>query len=88
MYREREDLEISHQLRQIPENQIPESRAITVPRRNEPSIVDAAKSAPAKPRRAARKARARRIGRGGRHCGRQLVWRGVVDNRPFHGFDR
>jgi membrane fusion protein, multidrug efflux system len=55
MDREREDLEISHQLRQIPENQIPESRAITVPRRNEPNIADAAKSAPAKPRRAARK---------------------------------
>src|SRR3984893_4565378 len=55
MYREREDLEISHQLRQIPENQIPESRAITVPPRNEPNIVDAEKSAPAKPRRTARK---------------------------------
>src|SRR5260221_7718522 len=55
MYREREDLEIPHQLRQIPENQIPESRAITVSPRNEPNIVDAEKSAPAKPRRAARK---------------------------------
>ncbi|HWN50971.1 MAG TPA: hypothetical protein VNO18_14315 [Xanthobacteraceae bacterium] len=55
MYREREDLEMSHQLRQIPENQIPESRAIIVPRRNEPNIADAAKSAPAKPRRTSRK---------------------------------
>jgi len=53
MYREPEDFEVSHQLLQIPENQIPEGRAITLPRRNEPVIAGAAKSAPAKPRRAA-----------------------------------
>jgi membrane fusion protein (multidrug efflux system) len=55
MYREREDLEFSHQLRQIPENEISESRAIAVPPRNEPHIADAAKSATAKSRRAAGK---------------------------------
>jgi membrane fusion protein, multidrug efflux system len=53
MYREREDLEFSHQLRQISENQIPESKAITVPPRNEPNIADAATQT--KPRRAAGK---------------------------------
>src|SRR5215831_6475632 len=55
MYREPEDLEVSHQLLQVPEKQIPEGRAIALPRRNEPDIASAAKSAPAKPRRAARK---------------------------------
>ena len=55
MYREPEDLEVSHQLLQVPERQIPEGSAIALPRRNEPDIASAAKSAPAKPRRAARK---------------------------------
>jgi len=54
MYREREDLEISHQLLLIPENQVPESRSIAAPPRSEPSGAGAAIS-PAKPRRSARK---------------------------------
>src|SRR5499427_8743161 len=55
MYREHEDLEISHQLLLIPENQVPESRSIVAPPRSEPSGAGAAKSALAKPRRSARK---------------------------------
>jgi len=55
MYREREDLEMSHQLRQITDNQIAEGRAVTVPPHNEPNIAVAAKPAPARPRRAAGK---------------------------------
>ena len=53
MYREREDLEMSHQLRQITDNQIAEGRAVTVPPHNEHNIAVAPK--PARPRRAAGK---------------------------------
>jgi hypothetical protein len=47
MYREREDLDFCHQLRQIPDNQIREGRAITVPSRSEPNVAQATKSAKA-----------------------------------------
>ena len=44
MYLDREDLDFYHQLRHIPDNQIPEGGAIAVRPRNEPIVAKAMKS--------------------------------------------
>src|SRR5579863_5225737 len=47
MFREREDLDFYHQLRQIPDNQIREGGGVTLPSRKQPAVTQATKSAKA-----------------------------------------